>query len=308
MVIAAAVMAASCQKSNKDYKLASQLRQELNVEDYKLCPNCDMSVYWLPEGTKTDESVVCEDSTVKMLIKAPSGYQYLGYDENLKLLPIMQTREEPVITITCNCLVGKKNSCRPGAVLNPNNSTSIVCIMYEGCSQCERIESTPQDPGPYTKNSSETVNILTGGFVDMNKGVAFARKDDFLPYAFEAMLEYDDNMHELEMFLSNLGCHLGDTPEAVYSTGNRAFVAPDGYCFAVLDIFGRAAVVLLPQSAVRNGMLSGDLFACSCEDDDNCGMKQTNGVFFSLASMEIYEASVTDSKTGETYSYVHFVH
>lgn len=105
---------------------------------------------------------------------------------------------------------------------------------------------------------------------------------------------------------------LNDIPELVYSEADESYITPKGYKFVVLNIFGRASVVLLPEKVKSSGP-SSPSYKCPCNGvEGKCKLKNKLIVKYcdkdesSPSSEACNVIQIIDENKGETFSYKYF--
>ncbi len=285
----------SCVKENP-----KQVEQNLIPDEVlsEICTTCESYDFWLPDKTKI-EKIEGKDEN-QIIFTAPEGYIYYGYTTDSSLIiwdNKSQTRSS--VSVTCDCTNGSDDNCSP-----VGNGGEVSCVIQTGCTSCDRVEKAKNDD---TKIEYE---ILQGGFVNPSIGISFAQPDEDLPYAFEALLAYPDVQEEFETFILQFYNSMEDIPMAI--DNGDYMTAPDGYKFSVLNIYGRALVVLLPESKSINNV-GGYTYSCPCNGTTGkCKVKSSWGYYFckKSSSNPCNEAcntmTVEDEQSRQVYTYTYY--
>jgi len=240
----------SCSKDENKLKKEDPIPSEIL---YEICPECELYAFWLPENT-TIETIEGENGD-EIIMTAPEGYLYYGFSSDSSLI----TYDDKVapsgnsVTVTCDCTDGDDEKCGP-----VGNDGIVNCVIQPGCNTCERKEKV-QDP----TTKEEGIEILSGGFINPSLGITFAQPEDDLPYAFEAMLYYPEIKQQLDNYMLNFYSNLNEIPQV--NSNDDFIIAPEGYKFVVLNVYGRALAVLLPDTKeIKEVGASGYTYSCPC--------------------------------------------
>jgi hypothetical protein len=219
--------------------------------------NCGtMGDGWIPLN-----SIIQVNDDQSISVQAPTGWYYVGYREagaGSEEIFILESGNKEV---SCNC-TGTGN-CLPFVASGPKGSTSGCAGSCTACSQTQKAFD------------SFEFTILRGGYIDMTAGVAFAEKNSELPAAFEAMFEVEEVKGRLVSFMQKI--YGGLTIPDPYP-GLDFYVAPEGYSFAPINVFGRVTMMLVPNNALQvqcyggNGTIAGIAASCSCTEG-SCTVK-----------------------------------
>jgi hypothetical protein len=194
----------------------------------------ESEVLWYPEQTTIDSS------PGKVIITPPSTYVYVGVD-SLTGQVVVEKRN---LVITCDCKIG--GSCNP-----TSNGNSYACVSSD-CNKCIM-----------TVRRGSSAFKMGSGFVKGSYEVRILAKEEVLPGAFAAMFEVEDLKRNFDSFMLNYYPSIGAIPNFIEKDG--AFIAPNGYTIVMLDVAGRAAPVLLPNSAVDTStQATGGSASCRC--------------------------------------------
>lgn len=234
----------------------------------QMCPECKSHAFWLPAKT-TIEKFTTKDGIEEIIITAPEDYIYYGLTIDSALIQY-ESKAAPSgnsVTVTCKCTDGDLKKCNP-----IGNNGQINCVVQAGCTTCERIEKVKD---PITKSEFE---ILAGGFVKPSLGVSFALEDEELPYAFESLLFYTEVNQQLENFMLNFYSSIEEIPQP--SIDGEEITAPEGFRFAVLNVYGRALITLIPDNKNIKSV-GGYTYKCPCSGTaGKCKVKSSWGYYF----------------------------
>ncbi len=242
-------------KSNTDNIALSDL-ETLSAIDFN--PDDYGPMMWLPQDVK-----VIKDENYEYVRFESEKYCYLGYDTDGKLIPYDFSKESnpgggSAVTVSCICTEGDKDACKVVAL----NDNSIVCVIQKDCDVCQKSESV-------SSTSKVETFITTGGWVNLSEGISLAKANEELPYSFPAMFEYKELYSQLEQFMLKYYDNLSDIPEPVYDMNNDVYKLPEGYKYVVLNTFGRASVVILPEDTKSSGAEGTELY-CPCNGNGKC--------------------------------------
>jgi hypothetical protein len=289
----------SCVKENPKQVERIVIPNEVLSE---VCATCESYAFWLPERTKI-EKVESKDGN-QIIFTAPEGYAYYGYTTDSSLI-IWDNKSQgrSSVSVTCDCTNGNDDNCSP-----VGHNGEITCVIQTGCTSCDRIEKAKNDD---TKIEYE---ILHGGFVNPSMGISFAQVDEDIPYAFEALLAYPEVQEQFETFMLQFYNNMEDIPAAI--DNGVFFSAPEGYRFTVLNIYGRALVVLLPERKSINDV-GGSTYSCPCNGTSGeCDTKKTwspMGYFYSCkkdssnpCNQACNTMTIEDDKKKRVYTYTYY--
>ena len=129
-----------------------------------------------------------------------------------------------------------------------------------------------------------------------------AKKGEELPSVFESLFLYPNVKKEYCEFLLKYYKSLTDIPEAKIE-GNTA-IAPDGFRFVVLNIYGRAALTLLPDNEITRAAPGGGTYSCPCSGSGKCKTKSTLGYYScEKDGCDVCNTMTYDKITNTTYIY-----
>jgi hypothetical protein len=174
---------------------------------------------WVPEG-----STFTTDGKYTN-IHAPDGYTYIANTGGGQL------GEVNFGSICCDC--GSRNGqCYPFVATGGYKGCAT-----NGCTSCSLSAST-----------IEHTPILEGGFVNFSFGVSFAKSDAILPMLNTTIAEYEKVDAGIREFVNSI--YMGKVPpEPIEESGK--LVAPKGYTFAMINVYGRGAMMLVPSSGLN---------------------------------------------------------
>ncbi|GAB4321112.1 MAG: hypothetical protein Kow00127_13510 [Bacteroidales bacterium] len=280
----------SCSKHQNE-----QIPKEVMEE---ICPTCKAEKFWLPEGSTIEYNL--EKDATEIVITAPEGYLYYGLAADSSLITWKEKESGGnTVTVTCKCTDGDAEKCNP-----VGNDGSVKCVISPGCNSCDRIEKAKSQ---VTKQEYE---ILTGGFVNPGIGVTFAEPNEELPYAFEALLEYPEVKAQLESFMLQFYDNLSDIPSL--NINETSISAPSGYKFVILNVYGRALTILLPESKDITSA-GGYHYTCPCNGTSGvCKVKNKFGYYFCTkpdsnpCNKACNTMTIEDDITNTIYSYTFY--
>ncbi len=268
-----------------------------------LCPECESTAFWLPENTVVQKATDQFGDTIIEII-APENYYYLGLSTDSTLIAFAPSgNPNNKVTVTCDCTDGSDEKCKP-----IGHGGEITCTILAGCNSCERKEKT-------NVATREEYEILTGGFVDPSAGVSIATTSESdLPYIFESLLMYPKVYKEYETFMLNYYDSLDEIP--VPEQSEDVEIAPEGYRFYVLNIYGRALITLLPDDPENKApFISGVKYTCPCNGETGkCKVKNKFGYRYcekpetNPCSKACNTMTIEDGKTKTTYSFTYYYH
>jgi len=196
---------------------------------------------------------------------APKGYYYYGISTDNNLF-LYEGKEQGggSVTVTCKCTDGNANNCSP-----VGNGGKIACVIEDGCNSCSRSQSV--------KSSKGEEFILNGGFVMPELGINFAKEGEDLPYVFESLFLYPDVVEQYTEFLLMYYNSLDEIPDVVID--DNSAIAPEGFRFVVLNIYGRTSISLLPDNEITKTAPGGGTYSCPCTGQGKCKVKSTFGYY-----------------------------
>jgi hypothetical protein len=285
----------SCSKESPNSGDNSQIPDEVINE---ICSTCESYPFWLPDKTEI-EKVEDKDEN-QIVFTAPEGYIYYGFASDSSLI-IWDNKEQGggSVTVTCDCTNGSDDNCSP-----VGHNGTVNCVISAGCTTCKRKEKATD---PVTKTEYE---ILSGGFVNPSLGVSFAQPDEELPYAFKALLFYPEIKQQLDEFMLQFYADLNEIPEAI--NNEESLVAPEGYKFIVLNVYGRALVTIIPESKGINSA-GGHTYTCPCngtsgicEEDSFMGYHYCEKPDSNPCDQACNTMTVEDDKKKTVYTYTYY--
>jgi hypothetical protein len=194
---------------------------------------------WIPSGSKLQF-----EKDLSISIYPPVGWKYVGYDIKDKLQQVNAT------AISCKCTAGG-GSCLP--FVTTGSGGSAGCTIEDPCTSCSMTKKSIS-----IKN---TVAFKTGGYIDFTQNPDFLKKDQIIPAAFPAMFELNEVKEAIDKFVKETYQGL---PIPEFKIGDYYAVAPAGFVFAVINLFGRAVNMLVPKIAMTSGGASGGTSSCHC--------------------------------------------
>ena len=234
---------------------------DLTQEEIVAEKSCGAGKMWIPDGSNI---VTTEDGSLE--VEAPEGWVYVGEDLN--------GRTQAALTASCSCdCTSSSGSCLPSVFKG-----DCSCTAKDGCTSCSL--STGGGGGGEIQQAFKSAasalgieplrnftEIQNGGYINMKAGVSFTDGSEELPLVFKAMFDVPAVQKALGRFFDELYPH-GIAPEPV-DLGDR-FLAPRGYELATVNVFGRSAVVVVPQdpgnASLQKAVLEseGGGGSCSC--------------------------------------------
>jgi hypothetical protein len=217
---------------------------------------CKGAQFWLPLNTKIN---VAKDSSLQ--VQAPLGFEYLGYDSKGKLASLASGGS----SISCNCT--GTGDCLPGIVVS---SSGTLGGCGGSCTKCTMTQTSRDGK----------LNFATGGFINRLGGVHYITNSKaVIPAAFEALYDDEEAREALKFFIDEQFCGI-KIPAAIER--DNLFIAPRGFAFAAVSVFGRVVPVLVPTAAARAaGAVSAPAITCNCTDG-TCTVKK-KGVIVATA-------------------------
>lgn len=152
------------------------------------------------------------------------------------------------LKLTCTCTKG--SGCNPTAA-----GGSVGCTLTASCSACT---------GSKTGVIMEDTGI---GFETMS-GVGTA-------------MRYDNDMTQLEWLNDELDAFIygiygmGQMPEPRIAK-NGSLVAPEGYKWAALRVYGHQASILVPEAQISGSMVAASSVSCSCSSGSGGCVKKSD--------------------------------
>ena len=203
---------------------------------------------WSPLNATVE---VNEDKSISII--PPEGYIYVGV--NKKTGGVLEISEGHT-SISCTCR--GKGSCLPF-------TSSMGNGCYGNCTECLMIQSA--------KIHGKVVTFDSGGYVNLIEGVHFMDKNIQIPAAFEAMFHIDIIKKGVVEFVERI---YQGMPIPKLIEGKNYVVAPEEYSFAIVNAYGRAIGVLVPNLALSSDIASGTAIKCHCTNGscspDSVGM------------------------------------
>lgn len=229
--------------------------------------NCNCSgnsnSLWFPPSSTLKPTVNQDDPTnlfVVTNIIPPRGFKYVGYDDT-------STLRISSSGISVKCTVCKDPT--TGIACSPTISgENYTCEVQGDCKTC--------DKPTVTKLGDSGISFDTGGFVNYTQGVSFITSDtqnkNCIPAAFPAMFEVQEIQNQMNDFKTRV---YDGQPDPIMTNIDGYTIAPEGYTIAAINVFGRAAWLPIPVSAVTDRLICGATASCDCsthkkEGDPNC--------------------------------------
>lgn len=242
---------------------------DAELEQMVIERSCGADKLWIPEGS----NVITTDSG-SLAIEPPEGWVLVGYDANGEARVLADG------DCSCDC-TSSSGSCMP-SIFQGNCS----CTASGGCTSCSLstgggggVEIQAQafgDLGDTLKADSFT-EVENSGYINLYAGIELTDDAD-LPMAFDAMFELPIVQKAASAFFDRLYPN-GRAPEPVL-LGDR-FELPLGYELVRVNVFGRAALVAVPQTrgqALEKAEVAAAGGSCSCTSG-SCTYESTNVPF-----------------------------
>jgi len=123
-------------------------------------------------------------------------------------------------------------------------------------------------------NIADMVIIFeSGGYINIAEGVSFANKEVEIPAAFEAMFYLDDVKKGIREFTERI---YQGMPIPKLIEGKSFAAAPEGYSMAIVNAYGRALGMVVPNIVLSISIASGKEIKCACTNGsctpDSAGM------------------------------------
>lgn len=288
----------SCTKESSHTNNSASIPEKVIEE---ICPNCESYDFWLPPNTIIEE--IDGENDRRIVFTAPEGYIYYGYttDNSLIEWSSKDVGGGNTVTVTCDCTEGSDDKCSP-----VGHDGTVNCVISPGCTSCDRKEKVSN---PIAKTEFQ---ISEGGFVNPGLGVTFAKPEDDLPYAFEALLHYPEVKQQLDRFMLQFYRDLAEIPIPIGD--EETLTAPDGYKFVVLNVYGRALVTILPSSVYKSTESAGGAtYSCPCNGTSGkCKSDSNFGYYFckkdssSPCDKACNTMTVTDNQKDEAFIYTFY--
>jgi hypothetical protein len=247
---------------------------------------------WYPNGT-----IITYDNDHEMSVKVPEGWKYV-YKE------LGDGEEIPARMsggggggISCDCTSG--SGCHPFVDIRGNGGGG--CLVSVECKSCNKSITVS-----YTLDGVlKEFEVSKGGYVNLNQGVTFARLDQTLPAVFEEMYDIPEVVEGIQEFIDEV--QAGSNPEPLVD--GYYLLAPDGYVFAAINVFGRATTILVSNDVAESYNLaisgvSSVRLGCTCtEGSGNCEIMKLSGGWACVVSGDCKSCSATLSNTFQISSY-----
>ena len=189
----------------------------------------------------------------------PEGWKYVFRTmENGKLEAVMKVGNAGV---SCDCILNE-NGAQGGCHPELSNQGAFGCKMTEECNTCQKMVTLTSTNRIYALESKGS------GYVNMQSGIDFADDTDSLPLAFSAMFEIPEIQNAIDQFVGQIYDEL-EVPELSLNEYGQ-LIAPEGFVFSLINIFGRAAVVLIPEGSMVEGRIEIPKVECTCEISGTC--------------------------------------
>ena len=228
---------------------------DLTQEEIVAEKSCGAGKMWIPDGSNI---VTTEDGSLE--VEAPEGWVYVGED--------LDGNTQAVLKAGCSCdCTSDSGNCMPSVF-----DGDCSCTAKDGCTSCSL--STGGGGGFAIKSVANSLGlepmrsygeIQNGGYINMKAGIGFAAGNEELPLVFKAMFDVPAVQDAVARFFDELYPN-GIAPEPI-DLGDR-FLAPRGYELATVNVFGRSAVVVVPQdpnnASLEKAVLSGGGGSCAC--------------------------------------------
>lgn len=189
----------------------------------------------IPSGSNT-----YYDNTGRLIIELPSGYEYIGLDEQ------GLTIGGGTVGVSCNCTTG--SGCTANKVTDSNGKVTYTCIIQENCSVCTKSETLISAGG-------SELSIEVVGLVNYNLGATFIT--DLDQYTLDTL---NDNTNNINQSFVNISSIHGNVFEEIFellefeifsnSISNWFPENPDPsiiYKKYYFNIFGNLCVTTMPE-------------------------------------------------------------
>jgi hypothetical protein len=178
----------------------------------------------------------------KMIFHAPEPWTYVGYIDGELSAGGSST------TISCTCNVEGK--CSPFFGSGPLGSTSGCA---GGCTDCTMKKSSIAGGG-----------YGSGGYYSPSQVPRIMERGEELPPAsFKAMFDVPEVQQGVQNFLDNI--YNGEPlPELINNDG--VYSLPEGYVFAIVNMYGRGSIVPVPSASLSSNSAAGLNGSCACTE------------------------------------------
>ena len=222
--------------------------------------NCDCG----PKGYIPLNSKIMVNKNNTINIQTPSGWVYIGVDSSTRSLVMIGNG---TTSVSCTCT--GSGSCYPFIATGLSGSTSGCA---GDCTSCQMTQ---------TGVFQGTTHIFSsGGYIDFTQGVNFAKKGVHLPAVFASMFNVKEVAEALNNFLEKV---YEGKPYPVMIQGENFITAPDGYEMAVVNVFGRATIIPVPNGSGTGDLIAGGTASCSCTQG-GCTVKSHSIPFIGSAT------------------------
>jgi hypothetical protein len=249
LLIATVVGIYACGKITDEKVNTSQIQQKTGIPE--MVVNIIQDEY---ESLHLPTGVYFEQDESSITVFANNEVQYIGVtgDGGISRLSAGGS-----VTESCSgCAQAGSDGATDCTTSGGVPSTGVSCSG--GCSLC--IISGTISVG------SQVDDISTGGFINTSVGIDYAEPSNIMPPAFNAMYEVDIVQNGIAAFYSNIYTESA-IPEFEISAGN--ITAPKDHDLVLLNIFGRAAVGIVPtKEALLNGSIVIGSAQCVCLDGE----------------------------------------
>ena len=256
----------------------------------KKCQGCNSKPIWIPP-----KSVFTRIANNILEISPPPGYLYCAIDNK------GNHRTGGGVAICCDCYDKNGTSQGDCGVKANGGCEGTNCDLSDGCNQ-----SIILPPNPNSGENNMTAifsydNPITylnfkvncGGFIDITEGVHFVREgEEFLPAAFDAMFELPFVLRTYTAFINRI--YNGKKPPKMRKKDSHNVEAINGYCLAVVNIFGRAGIIPLPLNSRKGAIATGCCSNCACNTEDSGCTHKAKGQPCDAADCPACCGSVTD--------------
>ena len=189
----------------------------------------EMDGQWLPQNAAVE---AISNNSVRVTL--PSGFRTLPFDDAAGPMHMAQANSA---TITCSCAGG---NCSP-----LRRKGKLYCVVSDGCTTCTR--------------STSALIVQTDGDVGYYRPASGAEPPSAV---LGDMLRVKEVRERIESFIKTEG--MQDAPP--FQIDGEQAVAPGGYVFVPINLYGYSAYMLAAQSTVKTRGLAGyGAVSCSCK-------------------------------------------
>lgn len=214
-------------------------------------PAAPAGIGWIPDGSRI------ERTGGVMLITAPKGWDYVGYDQDKELISFVGSYTAKSISCSCNT----KGECNPFKATGPGGSTT-GCTG--DCTNCTMIQSADI--------LGRMRQILEGGYYQSKAPTRNLRENESIPAVFDALLATKPFQDSLAAFYQR--AYGGKQPQRAIYNEDGSISAPPGHCLLPISVMGRGLLAIVPSSFAPPIIRQAEKAKASCScSNGNCALK-----------------------------------